>query len=70
MIERVFAPCHMNYQLLGNLVPHLHVHPVPRYLDDPAPGRPLPWEPKALADSEFDSQVQLLKNVARTMTSV
>jgi diadenosine tetraphosphate (Ap4A) HIT family hydrolase len=62
MIERVFAPCHMNYQLLGNLVP--------RYLDDPAPGRPLPWEPKALADSEFDSQVQLLKNVARTMTSV
>jgi hypothetical protein len=70
MIERVFAPCHMNYQLLGNLVPHLHVHLVPRYLDDPAPGRPLPWEPKALADSEFDSQVQLLKNVARTMTSV
>src|SRR5688500_4906731 len=29
MIERVFAPCHMNYQLLGNSVPHLHVHLVP-----------------------------------------
>ena len=42
MIEQVFAPCHMNYQLLGNLVPHLHVHLVPRYLDDPAPGKPLP----------------------------
>ena len=26
MIEHVFAPCHMNYQLLGNSVPHLHVH--------------------------------------------
>jgi diadenosine tetraphosphate (Ap4A) HIT family hydrolase len=26
MIERMFAPCHMNYQLLGNSVPHLHVH--------------------------------------------
>src|SRR6478735_8723355 len=25
MIEQVFAPCHMNFQLLGNLVPHLHV---------------------------------------------
>jgi diadenosine tetraphosphate (Ap4A) HIT family hydrolase len=30
MIERVFAPCHMNYQLLGNIVPHLHVHLVTR----------------------------------------
>ena len=60
MIERVFAPCHMNYLLLGNLVPHLHVHLVPRYLDDPAPGKPLPWEPKAVAHSEFDRQVQLL----------
>src|SRR5262245_66264181 len=32
-IERVFQPCHMNYLLLGNMVPHLHVHVVPRYLD-------------------------------------
>lgn len=63
MIERVFAPCHMNYQLLGNLVPHLHVHLVPRYLDDPFPGKPLPFEPKALDGSEFDRQLQLLKNV-------
>jgi diadenosine tetraphosphate (Ap4A) HIT family hydrolase len=66
MIERVFAPCHMNYQLLGNLVPHLHVHLVPRYLDDPAPGKPLPWETKTLPESEFDRQLQLLKNIAGT----
>ena len=65
MIERVFAPCHMNYQLLGNSVPHLHVHLVPRYVDDPAPGRPLPWEPKPVAQSEFDRQIQLLTEVAR-----
>jgi diadenosine tetraphosphate (Ap4A) HIT family hydrolase len=69
MIERVFAPCHMNYQLLGNLVPHLHVHLVPRYLDDPAPGRPLPWEPKPLAQPEFDRQLQLLTEVAGTIES-
>ena len=66
MIEQVFAPCHMNYQLLGNLVPHLHVHLVPRYIDDRAPGRPLPWEPTPLAESEFDEQVRLLMDVART----
>lgn len=65
MIEEVYAPCHMNYQLLGNSVPHLHVHLVPRYLDDPAPGRPLPWEPKMLADSEFDDQVRVLMDAVR-----
>jgi diadenosine tetraphosphate (Ap4A) HIT family hydrolase len=64
MIERVFAPCHMNYQLLGNVVPHLHVHLVPRYLDDPAPGKPLPWEPKPVEQSEFDRQLQLLTEAA------
>ncbi len=65
MIEHVFAPCHMNYQLLGNLVPHLHVHLVPRYLDDPAPGKPLPWEPKPVTESDYDSQVQRLTDVAK-----
>jgi diadenosine tetraphosphate (Ap4A) HIT family hydrolase len=67
MIEHVFAPCHMNYQLLGNLVPHLHVHLVPRYLDDAAPGKPLPWEPKAVAPSEYDRQIQCLTDVATTL---
>jgi diadenosine tetraphosphate (Ap4A) HIT family hydrolase len=69
MIEQVFAPCHMNYQLLGNLVPHLHVHVVPRYVDDPAPGRPLPWEPKPVDPSEFDRQIQRLTEVGRTIPS-
>jgi diadenosine tetraphosphate (Ap4A) HIT family hydrolase len=40
-IARVFKPDKMNYQLLGNLVPHIHWHIVPRYWGDPAPGRPI-----------------------------
>ena len=67
MIERVFAPCHMNYLLLGNSVPHLHVHVLPRYVDDPAPGKPLPWEPKAVDAAEFERQLQRLADVARTI---
>jgi diadenosine tetraphosphate (Ap4A) HIT family hydrolase len=65
LVEQVFAPCHMNYQLLGNVVPHLHVHVVPRYLDDPAPGKPLAWEPKAITESELNGQLELLTQAAR-----
>ena len=61
-IERAFAPCHLNYQLLGNMVPHLHVHVVPRYLDDAAPGRPLPWNASPVADDVFTAQFRQLKD--------
>jgi diadenosine tetraphosphate (Ap4A) HIT family hydrolase len=40
-IASTFKPDKMNYQLLGNLVPHIHWHIVPRYWGDPAPGRPI-----------------------------
>jgi diadenosine tetraphosphate (Ap4A) HIT family hydrolase len=43
-IRAVFQPVKVNYLLLGNLVPHLHTHVVPRYRDDPAAGGPLSWE--------------------------
>jgi diadenosine tetraphosphate (Ap4A) HIT family hydrolase len=61
MIQRVFRPCHVNYLLLGNIVPHLHVHVVPRYLDDPAPGRPLPWNPSSVPDDVFTAQFRRLR---------
>jgi diadenosine tetraphosphate (Ap4A) HIT family hydrolase len=38
-----FAPVKLNYDLLGNAVPHLHTHIVPRYADDPRPGWPFPF---------------------------
>ena len=43
-IRTLFEPAKLNYLTLGNAVPHLHTHVLPRYLGDPAPGRPLPWE--------------------------
>jgi diadenosine tetraphosphate (Ap4A) HIT family hydrolase len=39
-IELVLQPAKLNFLLLGNSVPHLHAHIVPRYVDDPDPGRP------------------------------
>jgi diadenosine tetraphosphate (Ap4A) HIT family hydrolase len=67
MIERVFNPCHMNYLLLGNIAPHLHVHVVPRYLDDPSPERPLPWNPSEVPADEFARQRQQLQAVGATL---
>ncbi|MCF2527659.1 HIT family protein [Yinghuangia soli] len=37
-----YRPLKMNYETLGNSLPHLHTHLVPRYREDPAPGRPFP----------------------------
>ena len=34
-IEEAFAPLKLNYELLGNQVPHLHWHLFPRYRQDP-----------------------------------
>jgi diadenosine tetraphosphate (Ap4A) HIT family hydrolase len=42
-IEDRFQPIKMNYEILGNTVPHLHTHLVPRYRDDANPGLPLPF---------------------------
>jgi diadenosine tetraphosphate (Ap4A) HIT family hydrolase len=43
-IEGYLAPVKLNYLTLGNALPHLHTHIVPRYADDPVPGRPLPFD--------------------------
>jgi diadenosine tetraphosphate (Ap4A) HIT family hydrolase len=37
-----YRPLTMNYETLGNSLPHLHTHLLPRYLADPRPGRPFP----------------------------
>jgi diadenosine tetraphosphate (Ap4A) HIT family hydrolase len=35
-----YTPLKMNYETLGNSVPHLHTHLIPRFTDDPRPGEP------------------------------
>jgi diadenosine tetraphosphate (Ap4A) HIT family hydrolase len=42
-VFRAFTPRKLNYELLGNAVPHLHWHLFPRHSDDPHPRGPV-WE--------------------------
>jgi diadenosine tetraphosphate (Ap4A) HIT family hydrolase len=55
-VAAAFRPRKLNYAALGNAVPHLHWHVLPRYADDPHPLRP-PWEtphpPALLSEAEY-----------------
>jgi diadenosine tetraphosphate (Ap4A) HIT family hydrolase len=68
-IERVFNPIKMNFEMLGNSLPHLHTHVVPRYLDDGEPGHPahfmridLKDRPK-IPDEEYARDVAALRDL-------
>ena len=41
VVQKIFAADKMNYNILGNLSPHLHTHILPRYFTDSAPHRPI-----------------------------
>ncbi len=40
-VSRAFNPIKMNYALLGNLVPHMHWHVIPRYREDGVYPKPI-----------------------------
>ena len=40
-LQEAFKADKMNYNILGNVIPHLHVHILPRYFTDSAPNRPI-----------------------------
>jgi diadenosine tetraphosphate (Ap4A) HIT family hydrolase len=61
-LDRVFRPAKMNYELLGNMVPHMHWHLVPRFVADPLWPRPIWSEPHA---EKFLSQEECRKRIAR-----
>jgi diadenosine tetraphosphate (Ap4A) HIT family hydrolase len=64
-LERVYQPTKMNFEIMGNAVPHLHCHIVPRYYGDPVPGRPLrldlPKYTRLLAAEEYAGWVEKIR---------
>jgi diadenosine tetraphosphate (Ap4A) HIT family hydrolase len=63
-LERHFEPVKTNYEVLGNSLPHLHTHVVPRYADDPRPGWPFPFpedEARPIEEDAFRRDVEALR---------
>lgn len=62
-VEQVFAPHKLNWEVLGNWVPHIHGFIKPRYLDDPIPDNRIPhdtpWE--TVDEQEMDRLADLVR---------
>ena len=63
-VRAVCRPRKLNYEILGNMVPHIHVHIIPRYETDPAWDRAawfaLPDE-SSLSENEYAALAQELR---------
>jgi diadenosine tetraphosphate (Ap4A) HIT family hydrolase len=53
-LAEYYRPLKMNYETLGNTVPHLHTHLLPRFREDPAPGIPFPLLPQDGSEAEIE----------------
>ena len=64
ILTQVYEAKKINYELLGNQLPHIHWHVIPRLASDPAPLEPV-WlvqhEPLLRSGSEIQSAVQRLQ---------
>jgi diadenosine tetraphosphate (Ap4A) HIT family hydrolase len=64
-----FSAVKLNFDVLGNSVPHLHTHVVPRYADDPRPGWPFPFpdpDPPAMPADRYESDLAAVRHALRT----
>jgi diadenosine tetraphosphate (Ap4A) HIT family hydrolase len=64
-LTQVFHPIKINYELLGNQVPHIHWHLIPRLPEDPSP-RDAVWtvkhERRPLAPADLEERVALIRS--------
>jgi diadenosine tetraphosphate (Ap4A) HIT family hydrolase len=63
----LFQPAKINYELLGNMVPHMHWHIVPRFTTDPLWPRPIwaaPHDELLLTAIEYAGRIgQIRENI-------
>jgi diadenosine tetraphosphate (Ap4A) HIT family hydrolase len=69
-IMRVLAPDHINIESLGNVVPHLHWHIIPRYIGDARWGGPV-WRntPEEMPDKRIsdDERAALILQISEAL---
>lgn len=59
-----FSPAKINYELLGNMVPHIHWHIVPRFSSEPLWPRPIwaePHEELILSPDEYRGRIETIR---------
>jgi diadenosine tetraphosphate (Ap4A) HIT family hydrolase len=69
ILAQVYEAKKVNYELLGNQLPHIHWHVIPRLATDPAPLEPVwrvPHEPLSRSGSEIQGAVQLLQQAIQS----
>ncbi len=60
-----FTPAKINYELLGNMVPHIHWHIVPRFASEPLWPRPIwaePHEELFLSSEEYHNRIENIRS--------
>lgn len=63
-LAHAYGATKINYELLGNQLPHIHWHIIPRLTNDPAPLEPVwrvPHEPVLRTGAALDSDIQRIQ---------
>ena len=67
-LSEIYHAKKINYELLGNQLPHIHWHVIPRLPDDPAPLEPVwrvPHTPVSLTGSMLQHTINQLRSALR-----
>ena len=68
-LAQIYEARKINYELLGNQLPHIHWHVIPRLANDPAPLEPV-WqvqhEPLLPSGSELQDTIQRLQQAIQS----
>lgn len=67
---RHFKPAKINYELLGNMVPHMHWHIVPRFTDDALWPQPIWSKPHAQTELHPEAYAQRIAIIRAELESI
>jgi diadenosine tetraphosphate (Ap4A) HIT family hydrolase len=66
-LDRIYRPAKMNYELLGNMVPHMHWHLVPRFTSDVLWPRPIWSEPHQEIHLSTEEYRETIRKIRETL---